>query len=79
MGDAASFDQRLKKRIGLIIVASIGMSLLLLTLVWLLGTAATSALGLTILVLSGIAGYFIIGHVIGAFRLSEFRNALRRS
>jgi putative peptidoglycan lipid II flippase len=27
----------------------------------------------------GIASYFGIGHLIGAFRLSEFKNAMRRS
>jgi putative peptidoglycan lipid II flippase len=30
------------------------------------------------MMLAGIVSYFGIGHLIGAFRLSEFRQALRR-
>jgi putative peptidoglycan lipid II flippase len=49
-------------------------------LVWgpLLGLPGWKFLGLAILVFGGIAVYGILGQLLGAFRLSEFRRALRR-
>ncbi len=76
MGSAAHVDDRLKRRVPLIIVASLAMGLLLLALNALLGTA--TAWGVTLLVISGIASYFGTGQIIGAFQLSEFRKAMRR-
>ena len=82
MGEAARFDQRFKSRVKLICVASIGMALVLLVANLLLATwFATPTLrylALLLLVSSGIASYFAIGQAIGAFRLGEFRSALRR-
>ena len=42
------------------------------------GAGALRYLALAILVGTGMASYFLIGHLIGAFRLSEFKAALRR-
>ena len=41
-------------------------------------TASIRYPALAILVALGIAVYFAAGHLLGAFRLSEFRRALRR-
>ncbi len=82
MGEAAMVDARLKRRTGLIIVASVGMSAVLFGLTLALANTAYSAataLGLTLLIVSGIVSYFGLGHLIGAFKLSEFRSAMRRS
>ena len=82
MGDAAMIDARLKRRTGLIFVASIGMSIVLFGLTLALANvtySATTVFGLTILIASGITSYFGLGHLIGAFNLSEFRSAMRRS
>jgi putative peptidoglycan lipid II flippase len=83
MGKASRFDDRFKRRIGLIILASIVMGAVLLGLGVLLRPlleiAGLRYFALLILVAGGIVSYFSIGHLLGAFRLSEFKSAMRRS
>jgi putative peptidoglycan lipid II flippase len=82
MGDAARFDARFKSRIWRIIGASVAMGAILMVaaiiLGPMLGLATWRYLALLILIAIGVVGYFGIGHLIGAFRLGEFRRALRR-
>ena len=82
MGDAARFDTRFKSRIWRIIGASVAMGAILMVaaiiLGPMLGLATWRYLALLILIAIGVVGYFGIGHLIGAFRLGEFRRALRR-
>ena len=82
MGEAARFDARFKKRVWRILLASILMGALLLGAVLLVGPALgmeTIRYGaLAFIVFVGISGYFTIGHLIGAFRLAEFKAAMRR-
>ena len=82
MGGAAEFDDRFKRRIVRIVLAAIGMGAVL----WVVAAAmvpffaggAVRYAALLFLVAVGVVSYFGIGHLIGAFRLSEFRAALRR-
>ncbi len=82
MGQAAQIDERFRRRIGRIIVASIAMGLILWGIAAVLSPYLAApglryaALGL--LVGIGILSYFAIGQLIGAFQLREFRKALRR-
>lgn len=82
MGDAARFDSRFKRRLWRIVIASVLMGILLKGAEVLVGPALSMASirygALAFMVAVGIAGYFGIGHLLGAFRLSEFRRALRR-
>ena len=82
MGDAARFDARFRVRLWRIITASGGMALCLLAasalLTPFLGMATVRYLALLVLVGTGIISYFGIGHLIGAFRLSDFKRAMRR-
>lgn len=83
MGQSARFDSRFHSRIGRIILAALAMGVLLWGLAWLmepwLFRASVRYPALALLVLAGIVSYFSIGQVIGAFRLAEFKTALRRS
>jgi putative peptidoglycan lipid II flippase len=83
MGQSARFDSRFHSRIGRIILAALAMGALLWGLAWLmepwLFRASVRYPALALLVLAGIVSYFSIGQVIGAFRLAEFKTALRRS
>ena len=81
-GGAAKFDARFHKRIWRILIASAAMGVAL----W-LGNAALQPMlglpwwrGLALVMLHAIAAisYFGIGQLIGAFRLSEFKGAMRR-
>ncbi|PUB16352.1 murein biosynthesis integral membrane protein MurJ [Yoonia sediminilitoris] len=75
MGNAARFDARLIRRVWRICTAAAAMGLLL----WLIPPLPLPrGIELCVLVTVGIVSYFGIGHLIGAFRLSEFRSALRR-
>ncbi len=82
MGAAAAFDARFQSRLWRIVIAALAMGAVL----WLMARAmepffaggAERYLALLGLVLIGMVSYFGIGHLIGAFRLSEFRRALRR-
>ncbi|MGJ8628016.1 MAG: murein biosynthesis integral membrane protein MurJ [Sulfitobacter sp.] len=81
-GLAAKFDARFHKRIWRIIAASVAMGIIL----WFTNAALQPMLGqpwwrgiaLLILIGVGIVSYFGIGQLIGAFRLSEFKGAMRR-
>ncbi len=82
MGDVARFDARLRRRIWRICLASLVMGAALWVLEVILGpafgTAGLRYLALALLVAGGMAAYFAAGQVLGAFRLSEFRSAMRR-
>lgn len=82
MGEAAGFDARLRNRAPRILVASGLMGGVLWGGALVLETAlATHGLrygALALLVGVGIVAYFAFGAVVGAFRLSDFRTALRR-
>ncbi|MBM7068128.1 murein biosynthesis integral membrane protein MurJ [Actibacterium sp. 188UL27-1] len=83
MGDAAQPDARLKARILRIILASAIMAGILVGVAWLLGGSLYAPWlrywALAGLILAGMVGYGVAGHVIGAFKLSELRRAVRRS
>lgn len=81
MGSAVSLDDRLRRRIWRIIVASIGLGISLWAGGILLAPlfAITRAGALALLILGGSLIYFIISHIINAFRLSEMRGAMRRN
>lgn len=82
MGEVARFDARFRTRLWRIGVASWAMG----AVVWavsiplqpMLGSSGLSLLAVLILVIAGAVSYFGIGQGIGAFRLSEFRSAMRR-
>ncbi|MCO4846914.1 MAG: murein biosynthesis integral membrane protein MurJ [Yoonia sp.] len=82
MGDAAKFDARFRKRIWRIVGASGAMGVILLLAELILspffGMASWRYLALLVLVAIGVFSYFGIGQLIGAFRLGEFRSAMRR-
>ncbi len=82
MGEAARFDQRFKHRIVRIVMASVLMGGLLWLAVLLVGPALGLPVvrygALALVVAVGIGGYFGLGQLLGAFRLSEFKAALRR-
>ena len=81
-GAAAKFDARFHKRIWRILIASAAMGGAL----WLGNAALQPMLGLpwwrglalVLLILIAAVSYFGIGQMIGAFRLSEFKQAVRR-
>jgi putative peptidoglycan lipid II flippase len=83
MGDVARFNAQLRRRIWRIVAASVVMGGFL----WAGNIALTPALGmpgvryiaLTALITIGIIAYFIVGNLFGAFKLSEFKKAIRRS
>lgn len=83
MGKAAAFDQRFKRRIVRIILASLAMGAVLFGLAALLqpmlGAPSLRYFGLLLLVTGGIVSYFAIGQMLGAFRLADFKAAMRRS
>ncbi|MCF2869631.1 murein biosynthesis integral membrane protein MurJ [Octadecabacter sp. G9-8] len=82
MGEAASFDARFKHRLWRIMLASGLMGGVLMVAVGLVGPALGMATvryaALAFVVAVGLGGYFVIGQMIGAFRLSEFKAAMRR-
>ncbi len=81
-GDAAKFDARFHKRIWRILMASaaVGVALWLgnAALQPMLGLPWWRGLALVLLIAIGAISYFGIGQLIGAFRLSEFKRAVRR-
>ncbi|MFT6676555.1 MAG: putative peptidoglycan lipid II flippase [Sulfitobacter sp.] len=81
-GVAARFDRRFHKRIWRIIAASVVMGIALwvgnAVLQPFLGLPWWRGLALLVLIALGAASYFGTGQKIGAFRLSEFKGALRR-
>lgn len=82
MGEVATFDDQFRQRLPRIIIASALMGVVLwlgvIALGPLLGVGGLRYVALLALVTLGIVSYFLIGQIIGAFRLSEFRKALRR-
>lgn len=82
MGEEARADARLRGRLWRIVLASVAMGAVL----WLAQVVLGPGLGLPgwrYIALAGLCGigivsYFAIGFLIGAFRLSDFRAALRR-
>ncbi|HEV8033406.1 murein biosynthesis integral membrane protein MurJ, partial [Yoonia sp.] len=82
MGDAGKFDARFKKRLGRIILSALAMGAILFAsatvMTPFLGIATLRYLALLVLVLIGMVSYFGIGHLLGAFKLSEFKRNLRR-
>ncbi|WP_342068866.1 murein biosynthesis integral membrane protein MurJ [Yoonia algicola] len=82
MGDAGKFDARFKRRLGRIILSALAMGAILFAsaavMTPFLGIATLRYLALLVLVLIGIISYFGIGHLLGAFKLSEFKRNLRR-
>ncbi|WP_299031159.1 murein biosynthesis integral membrane protein MurJ [uncultured Sulfitobacter sp.] len=81
-GDAAKVDARFRRRIWRIIAASLVMGVALwffnIQLSTLMAVPWWRALGLTILLGIGAVAYFGAGQALGAFKLSEFKSALRR-
>ncbi|KQB96892.1 multidrug transporter MurJ [Loktanella sp. 1ANDIMAR09] len=82
MGDAGKFDARFKKRLGRIILSALAMGAILFVSAAVMtpffGIATLRYLALLVLVLIGMVSYFGIGHLLGAFKLSEFKRNLRR-
>jgi putative peptidoglycan lipid II flippase len=82
MGDVARFDDRFRTRLPRIVAASALMGAAVLGLAYILAPfliiGGLRWIALLILILVGMVVYFGGGHVIGAFRLGEFRRALRR-
>lgn len=81
MGPAARYDARLRDRLGRMILAALVMG----GVVWALANALAPrldgegrTLALLVLVVGGLGSYFGVGALIGAFRLADFRAAMRR-
>ncbi len=83
MGDIAQFDDRFRTRIWRIIAAALCMGLVLwwaaLLLGPFLGGPTWRYLALAILVSLGIAVYFGLGRLFGAFSMADLKGAVRRS
>jgi putative peptidoglycan lipid II flippase len=81
-GEVARFDDRFRRRVWRIVLASFIMGAVLwFAALWLNPFILMPGLRwIALLVLIGIGAlvYFGVGHLIGAFRLSEFRRAFRR-
>ncbi len=82
MGDTARFDARFVRRSGRIAIAALGMGAVLYLAGYLLTPALNTPgwryLALAALVLIGMASFFAISQLNGAFRLSELRASLKR-
>lgn len=82
LGPEARFDAGFKRRAGRIIAASALMGLWLklteIVIGPMFGADGWRYLALVILVASGMASYAILGQLLGAFRLRDFRSNLRR-
>ncbi len=83
MGDEARFDDRFKQRIWRVVAASAGMGVVLFAAInlfgWTFEVPGWRYLALIVLIATAAAAYFLLGHIFGAFRISEFRTALRRN
>ena len=81
-GDVARLDNRFRQRIWRIIAASVAMGAVLWGMMVMLspflGMAGWRYLALLVLVSVGMGSYFVIGQWFGAFRLSEFKQSMRR-
>ena len=82
MGDVARFDAQLRKRIWRIVAASIVMGGCLwagnVVLSPALGMQGVRYLALIALITFGVVVYFASGQLFGAFKISEFKKAIRR-
>ena len=82
-GDVVRFDARFHRRVWRMVLASLIMGVALwiaaAMLTPFLGMAWWRGLALLVLILVGVVTYFGAGQAIGAFKMSEFRQALRRS
>ncbi len=82
MGEIARFDARFHKRVWRILAASVAMSVALrlatLALAPMLAHGGWRYLAVILLIAGGAAVYGLGGQAIGAFRLGDFRGALRR-
>lgn len=82
MGDVARFDDRFRQRIWRIVAASIVMGGVLFATVttfdWAFTLPRWRYLALFGLILLGAASYFAAGQALGAFKLGEFKRAMRR-
>lgn len=82
-GRVARFDDRLRARLWRMCAAAAVMGAVLWVASVMLGPFLNMpwlrALALTVLIGIGILSYFGAGSVLGAFKLAEFRSALRRS
>lgn len=83
LGAEAQFDARFRARSWRIVLASVVMGAVLFGMMTalgpMLGTDGVRYAGLALLIASGIVSYFGAGTLIGAFRLSDFKSALRRN
>lgn len=81
-GDVARFDNRFRSRLWRICVASAIMGgalwALMLTLSPFFGFPGWRVLALLVLIVLGIVVYYFAGRVVGAFRKSELKAALKR-
>ncbi|EDM70495.1 integral membrane protein MviN [Roseobacter sp. AzwK-3b] len=81
-GEVARVDDRFRRRVWRIGLASVAMGAVIwgvnLLLLPMFGMSGLRWIALVFMILAGIISYFGIGHLIGAFRLSEFRQAFRR-
>jgi putative peptidoglycan lipid II flippase len=82
MGDEARFDDRFRHRLPRVIAASVAMGFVLWAVSHLLAHPLGQAIwrypALVGLVASGMLAYAFAGLLFGAFRISDFRAALRR-
>ncbi|MFN4170360.1 MAG: murein biosynthesis integral membrane protein MurJ [Pseudorhodobacter sp.] len=82
MGAAVTLDARFRARAPRIVLASVAMGVCLWAMAIVLAPALEASgwryLALTGLVMTGIVSYFGLGAVVGAFRMSDFRSALKR-
>lgn len=82
MGEAAVTDARFRRRLGRIVLSAALMGAVLygaaLLLAPWLSAGRVRYLALAALVGLGMVSYFGLGHLLGAFRLGEFRRAMRR-
>lgn len=82
MGEVATFDDRYRARLGLIILAAMLMGVFLVVMATLLmpflGMDGWRYPALAILVIGGLIVYGLCGQALGAFRIRDFRDALRR-
>lgn len=83
MGPEAQFDDRFRARAWRIVLAALGMGgvlfVAMMALAPMLGTDGLRYPALALLILAGVLAYFGAGTLLGAFRLSDFKSALRRN
>ncbi|MEJ6392546.1 murein biosynthesis integral membrane protein MurJ [Gymnodinialimonas sp. 2305UL16-5] len=82
MGSVATFDNQFRSRLWRVCAASALMAVVLwgsvLVIGPVLGVPGWRYAALAILVALGLGSYFLFGRAFGAFKLSDFRGALRR-